>query len=154
MALDVDDHDISASDVWFHRNQSIKYTDLQKMKIGNNPNSRAAVLGNDYNQLGIDKFTGQPHLFPEELPRACQKKFSRDSARLFLPKGGLNVLVSTEKHEHNRYSGEISIRMNLFDVIKVGGSVYRDSGARVWNAVMIALPDGVEVPFEVVRINQ
>lgn len=154
IALDVDDYDISASDVWFHRNQSIKHTDLQKMKIGNNPNSTAAILGNDYNQLGTDIFTGRPRLFPDDLCCATLEEFSLDSARLFLPKGGLNVLVSTEKHKHNRYRGEISVRINLSNLIKVGGSVYQDSGARVMNAVMISMPDGVEVPFEVVRINQ
>ena len=156
MALDIDDHDISASDVWFHRNQSIKYTDLQKMKIGNNPIYDAAIEGNDFNKLGIDKFTGKTRLLPDKLPVAfaCQEKFSPDSARLFLPKGGLNVLVSTEKHTDNKYRGGISIRINLSDVIKAKGSVYEDSGAQVMNAVMIAMPDGVEVPFEVVRINQ
>ena len=156
MALDVDDHDISASDVWFHRNQPIKHTDLQKMKIGNNPNSTAYIVGNDYNQSGIDLFTGRPRLLRDELrcASASEEEFSTDSERIFLPKGGLNVSVSTEKHKHNEYPGEISIRINLSHVIKANGRVYRDSGARVWNAVMIAMPDGVEVPFEVVRINQ
>ena len=153
-ALDIDDYDISASDVWFHRNQSIKHIDLQKMKIGNNPNCKATIVGNDFNKLGIHKFTRQTCLLPDELPRVCQKKFSPDSARLFLPKGGLNVLVSTEKHSDNPYPGDVSIRINLTDVIKANGSVYEDSGAYFYDAVVIAIPDGVEVPFEVVRINQ
>ena len=155
IALDVDDHDISASDVWFHRNQSMKHTDLQKMKIGNNPNCDAAfIVGNDFNKLGIDKSTGKTCLLHDKLSLACQEKFSPDSARLFLPKGGLNVLVSTEKHIDYDYRGDVSIRINLSEVIKANGLVYQDSGAAKNNAVMIAMPDGVEVPFEVARINQ
>lgn len=149
--LDLDD--LSPKNIWLHRNTKKIHLNLKALEIGNNPNSVATIANNDSNSISVNPWIKNRYLSFDEL-NLCSRRFSPNKPSYhFLPHGGLNVLLSTDKEPDNGYSGDISIRINLHEVIKANGRVYRDIGAVDQTAVMIALPFGKKIPFEVVSAS-
>ena len=125
--------------IWLHRMQKPEYLDLVSRRIGNHLHIFGQALDIRYHYRSFG-YRRTPTFFEDDTGQY-----------LFLPNGGIYALVSTDDvitNPHYR-QGDMPIRINLSEVLEVNGKIYRDLCSFVTGAVLIALPSGFSVPFEV-----
>lgn len=127
--------DISPKNIYLHRAQERKHTNLITKEISNNKFSNAQIC--NAHELSIEHCKSTP-------------KFSGKKMMSYnLPHGGINFMLSVDKELKNPYckDKDLEITSTVYDVLKCGGKIHQDLSSNLLGAVIVELPHNSAIRF-------